>query len=231
MDALFSKTPSLQRSYLESLTTPELLRLADSFGIEIPPDLERLFIIAEILDIVTDNAPGGAGIGKQAEASLIETPIPEPVPLPKQYNITFIEVMIRDPLWAFAFWEIKSHDKEFYEKAPDFGGYHLKVFPLSISGISKKENSFTVPVGGTDTAWYLGFPPEAGRFKVELCVIRGNEETVLAVSRPFTLPKLFNPPTRRNTEDDEMYNNPLIQLSGLEDFQVIRNGDRRSRTK
>ncbi|MDR2535881.1 MAG: DUF4912 domain-containing protein [Treponema sp.] len=234
-DMLF-KPSSLERAYLESLTTRELIRLADSFGIEIPPDLERIFIIAEILDIDADIAAGEFGKEDHEENPLMETTIPEPVPLPKQYNITFIEVLIRDPLWVFTFWEIKSYDKEVHEKAHDFGGYHLKVSPGSAQyKTPKKEDSFTIPVGITDTAWYIGFPPEGGCFKVELCAVRGYEEIALAGSHPFTLPALFNPPNRRNTERaakaDDLYANPLIRLSGVEDFQVIRNGDRQSRNK
>jgi hypothetical protein len=235
MNDLPFKTPSLQRSYLETLATHELIRLADSFGIDIPPDLERLFIIAELMDTTADNALGDGGLGKHEGISFMETAIPEPVSLPKHYNITFIEVMIRDSLWAFTFWEIKAHDKELYEKTPDFAGYHLKVSPVSVSGAARREDSFIIPVGSGDTAWYIGFPPEGGRFKVDICVLRGEEEVVLASSHPFTLPRLFNPPNRRDSEElthrEAFYSNPLIRLSGVEDFQVLRNTDRRSRIK
>ena len=217
---------------MESLTTYELTRLADSFGIDIPPDLERIFIIAEILDIAVEEKPEEE---ESEEAVLVETSISEPVLLPKQYNITFIEVMIRDPLWAFVFWEIKSQDKEFYEKSLDFEGYCLKVCPISVSAAASKgnnkEEAFTINVGVSDSGWYLGFPPEGGRFKVELCVIIGEKETVIAVSRPFTLPELYSPPNKRNSSQEELYNNPLIQLAGIDDFQVLRSGERKSRNK
>lgn len=228
------RTPLFKRPYLESLTTHELVRLADGFGIEIPPDLERIFIIAEIIDITSDYALHEQGAGYGEAIPLIETDIPEPVSLPKQYNITFIDVLLRDPLWVFTFWEIKSADKEYYEKSGDFKGYQLKVSPLYAPGLSRQEDSFIVPVGTTDIAWYLGFPPEGGRFKVELCVLRAGEELTLAVSHPFTVPTWFTPLKPGNTGDavsDDRYSQPLVRLSGIEDFHILRNEDRCSRMK
>jgi hypothetical protein len=210
------------RVFLDSLSTDELVKLADSHGIDIPPDLERVFIMEELLEIGTgdgwENDFGAEGTLKGADDFL------EPVPLPVRYNITYIEVMIRDPLWAFVFWEIKGHDREIFEKSPDFDGYCLRVRPMG-----DEAGSFTIPVGADDAAWYLGFPPAEGRYRVELCVIWAQGETVLAVSRPFTLPKLLSPPNQGGTEEE--YRNPLSLLSGAGDFHVIRSMDRRSRTK
>jgi hypothetical protein len=210
----------LKRSYLESLTTGELIKLADRYAIDIPPDLDRIFIIEELLDLETET-----GVTREEESPLAEAGIPEPVPLPKQYNITFIEVMIRDPLWVFVYWEIKGHDRELYETASDFGGYQLKVSPGRTQNPGA-DASFTVAVENGDAAWYLGFPPSGGRFKVEICAIRGDEALVLAVSRPFRLPKMFDPP---NAAVSGIGENPLIRLSGLDDFPVLRNTDRQSR--
>jgi hypothetical protein len=213
------------RVFLDSLSTDELVKLADSHGIDIPPDLERIFIMEELLEIGSEdgreNEFGGEGTLKGTED------FPEPVPLPVRYNITYIEVMIRDPLWAFVFWEIKGHDREMFEKSPDFDGYCLKVRPME--GAVNEAESFTVSVGNDDTAWYLGFPPAGGRYRVELRAIWAQEETVLAVSRPFMLPKLLSPPNQGDME--KVYRNPLSVLSGAGDFHVIRSTDRLSRMK
>jgi hypothetical protein len=217
--------PRYTRPYLESLTTGELAVLADSSGIDIPPDLERTFIIEALLDIDYDDDPS-----PDEALPLEEVDFTETVSLPKHYNITFIEVLLRDPLWAFTFWEIKSRDREIFEKEDDFEGYLLKVFPAGSSdGKVEKpgaEGLFTVSVGPEDSAWYLGFPPEGGCFKVVLCVQRGGETEILAVSRSFRLPKLLPSPAAVNTES---HHNPLIRLSGWDDFHILRNTDRFSR--
>jgi hypothetical protein len=219
----------LTRTYLDSLSTNELVKLADTYGVDIPPGLERIFIIEELLDMALGDEyePEEAG-PVPAAADFLEA-----AALPKQYNITFLEVIIRDPLWAFVFWEIKNHDRELFEKAPDFGGYCLKVIPLEGGTGNSREDSFVVSVGVDDTAWYLGFPPAEGRYRVELCVLRGTEEVVLTSSRSFTLPRLLNAPLKSEEQNmgdlREVYLNPLSRLSGAGEFPVIRSADRLSR--
>jgi hypothetical protein len=221
----------LTKTYLDSLTTDELVKMADRFGLDIPPNLERPFIIGELLDTAGDEG------GEAAAEAPLAAPgnFPETAELPKQYNITFLEVMIRDPLWAFVFWEIKGHDKDIHERAPDFGGYCLRVIPLGEKPADKnREHRFTVPVGMNDTAWYLSFPPAEGRYQVELCVLREEGEQVLAVSRPFMLPRLLSRPQISPGAGfpggiEDVYHNPLALLSGAGDFPVIRNAERLSR--
>jgi hypothetical protein len=225
--------PRLKRPLLESLSTGELIRLADSYGIEIPPGLERVFIVRELLDIALDAEPDSEEEW-EANQNAIHDDLTETAALPKQYNITFIEVMVRDPLWAFVFWEIKKSDKELFEKESDFKGYCLRVIPLESAGQGETEQPFMVPVGIDDTAWYLGFPPAEGSYRVELCVLQNEKETVLAGSRPFRLPRFLDPPAVKNSTDtnDEIqaiYQNPLVILSGAADFQVIRSAERQCR--
>jgi hypothetical protein len=229
--------------YLESLTTGELAVLADNLGIEIPPALERNFIVEALIEASFEDE-----YELEEQEPLDEADFLEPVQLPHQYNITYIDVLIRDPLWVFAFWEIKGHDREIHEKAPDFGGYFLRVQAVPPSRLRSgyerpEDTSFTVPVGIDDTAWYLGFSPasagttgisaagfgkagggRAACLQVELCVLRDTESEVLAVSKTFRLPSLLA------AAPSDIPLDPLCRLSGLDDLPVLRNGDRLSRT-
>ncbi|MDR0584614.1 MAG: DUF4912 domain-containing protein [Treponema sp.] len=228
----------LTRPYLESLSADELVKLADSFAIDIPYGLERIFIIEELLAL-------SSGDEFVSEDDMEDSPdFTEAADLPRRYNISYMEVMIRDPLWAFVFWEVKEHDKELHEKTPDFGGYRLKVIPLTAddgrasrpkrASMTDRENFFTVPVGVDDAAWYLGFPPAEGRYMVELCALQGEKEIALIFSRPFKMPRLLEPSSRKVglPEDlQDIYRNPLACLSGARDFALIRNADRQSRDK
>jgi hypothetical protein len=210
------------RPFLERLSTSELIKLADVHGVDIPPGLARPIIIEELMELASeDEAKGEQKIQALRGKSLSDT-----VPLPKQYNITFIEVLIRDPLWAFTFWEINSNDKEWYEQSAGFGGYFLKVSPTEGDAAAVADGIFTVSVGNSDTAWYLGFSPAGGSFKVELCASYGETTEILAVSRPVRMPLLLNP-----LEYNREQGNALIFLSGIEDFTILRNTDRSSRLK
>jgi hypothetical protein len=195
------------KTRLESLTTRELIALADQSGIDIPPDLDRLFVIRELLDNAWD---------EDSSEPLAEQPDMKTVSLPKQYHITFLEVLPRDPRWVFAFWEIKVQDREYYESMSRFEGYALRIVELKDG---KAAESFVIPVRTCDSSWYVGFPP-GGTFRLELFV-RGPDVS-LAASRPFTLPRFLN---------EDFLARPLVQLSGAADFAVLRNIDRASRLR
>jgi hypothetical protein len=223
------------------LTTPQVTVLADGRGIDIPSGLERIFNIVELLE--DDSLQDDEAVLPLAEAGFLES-----VALPNQYNITHIDVLIRDPLWVFAFWEIKGSDKETQEGASDFGGYCLRVSPADGEGRSSGESSaeaysFTVPVGIDDTSWYLGFPRgsgsrrQTGPLRVELCALQGEETLSLAVSKPFILPSLFPAAGESCAEQtsgpgpEVPRRTPLVLLSGLDDLPVLRNADCLSRTR
>jgi hypothetical protein len=217
----------LTRPWLESLSTVELANIAASWNLDIPEGLERTFIIEELLDT-----------SREDEEPYLSRPltlgpeIPEPAPLPRQYNITWLDVLVRDPLWVFAFWEIKTADREALGKLPDFEGYCLKVFPVKDAAAKNgpPENAaYVVHVGAEDTSWYLGFPPAESRggysrYRLELCADAGNQEWPLARTGPFRLPSCLPgslPGSGLNGPE-----NRLHILSGLEDLPVLRNTDR-----
>jgi len=233
----------LTRHRLESLSTGELVKLADRYGIDIPADMERIFIIEELLE----TASGSEHIPQndiETNSHFMET-----AALPKQYNISYIEVMIRDPLWAFVFWEIKENDREIHEKAADFEGYCLRVVPVNEGAqqscaSNTPGESFTVLINANDTARYLGFPEDMAIpekpgdapcrcYIIKICVIRSAQEIQLAVSRPFILPRLIEKDCLNNNTKDinNLYQNPCIGLSGMRDFSVIKSTDRQLRAK
>jgi len=214
------------RHWLESLSTEQLIKLADSYGVDIPPGLERIFIIEEILDV------SDTDYNENSEEIEVNEDYPETAPLPSRYNISYIEVIIRDPLWVFAFWEVKKHDRELHETAEDFDGYCLRVIPLDKNGKEKKpgENPFTVSVGAEDSGRYLGIVEHSTQdndsYIVQLCVNKGNILLQIAASKPFSLPKPYT-----NEIIADMERNPLIHLSGARDLLIIKNMDRQSAVK
>ncbi|MCL2244764.1 MAG: DUF4912 domain-containing protein [Treponema sp.] len=214
------------RHQLDSLSTGELIKMAEGIGIDIPAGLERIFIIEELLE-------NNDAVQEIIDDIEINPAWSESVPLPKQYNISYIDVIIRDPLWVFAHWEIKNHDREIHENADDFKGYFLRVIPLNEDETvpaSSNENSFTVLIGSNDSARYLGFAEQsllsADHFVIKLGAIRSGQEHQLAISQPFHLPRLI--------ENDSVFSldeNPLIHLSGVKDLTTIKSMDRQSRNK
>jgi uncharacterized protein len=229
----------LTRAYLESLATGDLIAAADKLGIDIPDNPERIFLIEELLDFSSREEGGPLVSGEPKINDLILT---ESVPLPRQYNITFIDVIIRDPLWAFVFWEIKASEKEQFEKDENFDGYYLKISRLDDNS-SRSGNSglFMVPVKSEDTAWYLSLSPAFetdaswsgnSKYKVEFCASVGGIETALAVSKAVKLPYLPELPSAAGKHDaSSALGNELVCLSGYADFHVLRRNERQLRVK
>jgi hypothetical protein len=217
---------TVSRSKLESYSTGELIKLADSFGIDIPHGLERIFIIEELLDYSESDAQ------EEKEDIEIDLSYPETAALPKQYNISYINVLIRDPLWVFVYWEIKNHDRELHENLNDFKGYFLRLIPINEeeTDSKSKEDSFTVPIDIKDCARYIGLaehsPQNQGRYIIKLGVTCGNSEIQIAASQPFCMPKLIE-----NVNIHSMKENPLLRLSAVEDLSIIKSIDRQSRIK
>ena len=233
----------ITRHWLESLSSSELVKQADNLGIDIPPGLERIFIIEELLENANQN-----DLEEEKNDLEIIPSYTESVALPKQYNISYIEVIIRDPLWVFVFWEIKAHDRELHENSGDFKGYCLQVIPLKESDAGttaasvNHEDSFNVPVEKEDCARYIGFAVPSSdeteereqdekdsrsiRYVIKLIVLKGGSELPIAVSAPFDLPRLMN-----NEIINTINQNPLIRLSGVQKISAIKNTDRTSRGK
>lgn len=214
------------KTYLETLTTSELIKKADTMGIDIPPDLERIFIIQELIEANAD-----LELEKSETAStedIHHDHLLETVSLPHQYNVNYIEALLRDSLWAFVYWEINSIDRRVYESSPDFKGYVLQVIPQASKKGEQAADSFIISVGNTDNSWRIYLPPDMSAFQVNLCVIRKGCHEVIISSRTIRVPRFLNPADETVRNSPEY---PLLRLSGIEEFEILRNVDRYVRTR
>ena len=228
--------------YLESLSTGELAELAGRNGLDIPLGLERIFIIGELLELGRADIRRHSmrdqenGEGKDMDAIVPVGEFGELSALPEQYGMPYMEVLIRDPLWVFAFWEVKRKPRDSQGEDADSEEYFLRIVPLRGDGMrADTAASFTVAVGANDRSLYLGIPLDDGRcFRVDLCVRQNETSAVLASSRPFRLPRLIDPPSDAPRGDGDMqaaYRNPLSGLSGAGSFPLVRSVDRLHRNK
>lgn len=206
----------LKKSYLESLSTDDLASLAEELGLDLPPDLNRIFVIQEILEADIQEDDKDDDIEDIASVKIEKAPY--------FYNKTYIEVLLRDPVWAFVFWEIKTQDRQLYEQAPGFGGYQLRVVSFS-SDKQADEDSFSIDIDVMDKAWYVCFPSNKGWLKVELRMKRSKNSVILAESAPFKIPVSIN--TLRHTIDTNPLA-PVLLLSGLDQLEITHSSDSQS---
>ncbi|MDR2467949.1 MAG: DUF4912 domain-containing protein [Spirochaetaceae bacterium] len=222
--------------YLEGLTTGELYELAQSFNIDLASGLDRNNIIDELVEF--------APCLRFYQKEFIEEPLkfhdplplkiktqlelPEPAPLPRQYNITSIDALIRDPFWVFVIWEVSSADQKKLEKTAGFESYMLRV-RLNCAETTETAFVHTARVCECESARYLNFP--AGTpcnkpcamhncsFVVELCAVYDAEYELLAASYPFTLPKSM---PAFGSPEEALLHTPLLLLSGIDELNLVR---------
>jgi hypothetical protein len=238
--------------YLEGLSTGELYSLAEDFDVELSPESERQHIIWELLE----NAPClnlyRQEMKKKREAVIrVESPeqdslnktmleLPPQAPLPKQYGFTYLDVLIRDPFWVYAFWEISSADKRNYEKLPGFCHFLLRVMRKEYPKNSSVPNIVSIQslkIGARDNSRYLNFQSEAdvsaGRnyvvnYTVELCACAGTndnsayKELLLASTPHFVMPHTLPLP---GDDSGSLFENPVLALSGIDDMDIYRGID------
>ena len=91
----------ISREYLESLSFSDLSNLADKYGIDVPENLDRRFLIAEILEIVEEFNDEREDMQVSSEVSETEEFV-----LPKNYNESQVSCVLRNPALLFVFWNI-----------------------------------------------------------------------------------------------------------------------------
>ena len=117
---------NLSKSYLQSVSMDELLQIADDYGIFVPKGLCRNLIIEELLEINEEtNASYSKLKNLYSDTSLLddEAEDDDNLDLVLSYNKTEIHVLLRDPMWAFAFWDFYRPEFLNIVNDPDFDSF------------------------------------------------------------------------------------------------------------
>ncbi|HAZ23175.1 MAG TPA: hypothetical protein DCY84_12545 [Firmicutes bacterium] len=126
----------------------------------------------------------------------------EDPPLPGPYNETKVVLLVRDPYWLYAYWEIENTVRE--DLIREYGSWEqlplvLRVYDLSgtdsdtgaagVYGAPCPVSSFDVPVSPASASWYI-YAGEPGHcFYVELGVVTGSGRYhLIARSNRITTP-------------------------------------------
>lgn len=205
------KKDALSRQQLESMTTADLIVLGDKYGIEIPDNLNRTLIIGEILEaeeeLKTPEKSSSVQITKD------DTPVPDE--LPETYNNTYIDAIIRNPAWLFAFWDVKESDVSEMNARRDFDSVFLHISFFDAPNNEEPSDSIDI-VTDLDTKEQSILLPSGKRWlKIDLAVsYKGKLPEVLCSSRMITLPSERE--DIQNLQPGKKTDYPsLVQLSGM----------------
>lgn len=213
----------------DSLSDEALYALAEKMGLDLPPNLERVFVVEEILGALEEDSDERLSAGfapfrieefKFSGSSLdsVDAVTAEEPAIERCYNETSMRVLVRDPAWAFAFWEISDADLSALEGLDDSPAFFLHVSEVSdADGGEQKKDFFDIPVSEDDSQWYINLPRSKTKYRIELCARAGNRVRILSRSKDVAAPRQF---LDRSLGDIDPASAELFRLAGIETLDI-----------
>ena len=200
----------ITRAYLETLSFSDLSNLADEYGVEVPENLNRNFLIAELLELAED-ASGTAEnmiIASEEESGEI-------VDLPQNYNETQISCILRNPIWGFVFWNISDADS--LQIKDEETSLLLRICSFNSKDELKPVEVLEVQASTTSQEQYILLPTEKKYIRVELLLARYATQSVLAFSPLIEIPQ--GPKYVDEWQPGKEFDfSPIMKLSNVEDI-------------
>ncbi len=202
----------MNRAYLETLSFSDLVKLADKYGVDVPEDLDRRFLITELMELAEES------LHEEDSAMIIST---QELPgynthLPKGYNETQISFILRNPVWAFVFWDISESDLLMLKSAAD-SSLALRVCILSSEKDLTPQEVFEIEISKNENEQYVLLPSGKRFVRVELVYSSESGREVLAFSPVVTIPKGSEFVENLHPGIEQKISE-IIKLSGIEEI-------------
>ena len=144
--------------------------------------------------------------------------------IPDKYNDTRIVLLLRDPLWAYTYWDINDSELKKMKEEIFFEGFFLRVFGLN-SKKSSGENSFfkeniidfyDIPIDENDNSWYINLGKTGRYYGLQLCSVVHGKVSVLCKSNVIKSPRGFIVEHIKDLSNDSDL--MTVLMSGLWDY-------------
>lgn len=202
----------ISREYLESLSFSDLTNLADKYGIDVPENLDRRFLIAEILEIVEEFNDEREDMQVSSEVSETEEFV-----LPKNYNESQISCVLRNPAWLFVFWNISESDAQKVKASS--GILKLRISSLSNSEEVEVLEFFEVNCSQNSQEQYVLLPQGVEIIRVDLISSVVADTNVIAISPVVHIPQVLSLQENFMTISQTKFSE-MAKLSGIDDVLV-----------
>lgn len=203
---------NLSREYLETLSSAELIHLADEYGVDIPDDLNRQFIIGDLLEFA-DELESDERYRESVVLSDTGQVMNVNV-LPDSYNENRVNVILRNPASIFVWWDLSESTLKQLEE--DSGTLRLSVNFFETLDDLKPCDSFEIKISEKERSRYVIIPSDKKFVRVDLvCDIDGKGE-MLAFSQKIQLPVFSDFMTLRPGEELKIPR--AMELSGAVDL-------------
>ena len=197
------------------------MRLIDTigidYGIDIPDNLNRQFIIEELIEVakeIDENSNYKETIKVSDDAvNTIATELPE------SYNETKIDVMLRNPVSLFVYWDFS--EVQLKQLKSNKISIYLQISFFDSMEAEKPEDTFEIQINIEDREQYILIPGGKKFVRVDLMQnTTSSMDAVLAVSSRLSIPQgseefmNFHP-------GENLKIKPILELSGIK--TVLKN--------
>lgn len=138
---------------------------------------------------------------------------------PSSYNVTRIELLLRDPAWAYCYWDLSLADKTRVLKEENFANLFLRLEEHAPGKDPDQLQVMDVPVQLSDNSWYLNLLNRETSYRVHLMAGYEGREEILTSSQRVQVPR--GGLTEKLELLDSFETDSLIALSGIEKLGVI----------
>ena len=201
----------INRASLEKLSFSDLVQLADEYGVDVPEDLDRRFLIAELLELAEESN------NKEDEMIIAtESDNQQPLILNGNFNETQVSCVLRNPAWLFVFWNLGDSDYSKVNENPSCS-LKLRICSLNDPKDTKPEEAFEVQTPSQSQEQYVLLPKGKKFIKVELLCMKNGVGEVIAFSPLVSIPQgsaLVNDLQPGRDEDFS----PVMELSGIKEL-------------
>ncbi len=204
------KKDFISRQQIESMSTQDLIELADDYGIDIPDDLNRCFILGEILDAIEEFSNA-----REETVAITDDNVSIPDTLPNSYNNTCIDAVLRNPAWAFVYWDLKEHDIKKLKEDISFDGLFIRASFYDNADDDKPEDYFDVHVDFSPKEQYILIPNGKKNVRFDLMANLNEKTEALATSRMISIPS-ENEKIQKIQPGMKLDFPELVKLSGID---------------
>lgn len=204
------KKRRIKKLRLQSLATSDLIDLANSLELFIPPNFSRSYLIKEILNLDTEL--------EDIPYNILKTlPLDEDIEdLPTSYGMTEIRLLLRDPMWLFTFWDINANTLEELTKEDP----NVSIFLRVMSFRSEDDDTYyafeDINISKDERSLYIHTSINEEVTQVALMFKTKQKTEIMAKSNFIYMPRKN---IKNNLCIDSSSMNEIMELSGLKYLQ------------
>lgn len=227
----------MNRERLEVLTDEALRKLAALEGLDVPDDVERILLIDAILEVLEEKQEDQELQNnnlmqvsqKKYDLTLLEI---EPTSeenietmLPLSYHETRVQFLLRDPYWAYVYWDVKRGSLEALKKELEAEKVLLRVLrhrrmPQGVGFPSSEVvDSFDIEIGYKDYSWYVNLPVQDTYYSAALVFTAKQSELVVCQSNVQYVPPVYSFEELVSSPDPNQ--NTVYHLMELEKLDIL----------